>query len=274
MNKIVHLCWFGNYNMTKLNYFTLLTIHKQNPDWRIVVYTSKQDTENYEKTGWIKPFEGQDCFPMIKELPYVEIKEINLYDYGCMLDGQVIAATDIFRQKILFEHGGVYSDFDVIWLKPFEYIREVEGIGDADDFQCSVCLYDLIKGHHNMSVIIAEKGSEFVGDIIEMINNVKPPYFPMCFGTTMFNREFPTLTDITNKYSRILALPYKTFFPYSIFNLETLYHQNRPELARHKDVMCIHWFGGHGYSYEYCKEEKGFSRDCSMTSILKQEGLI
>lgn len=53
MRKIVHLCWFGNYNMTRLNYFTLLTIHKHNPDWRIIVYTSKQDTENYEKNNMI-----------------------------------------------------------------------------------------------------------------------------------------------------------------------------------------------------------------------------
>jgi hypothetical protein len=94
----------------------------------------------------------------------------------------------------------------------------------------------------------------------------------MSFSTSLLNKKYPKLQDIINVYSDVLALKYKTFYPYSIFNLEELYLEDNLESINDKDVLCVHWFNGHELSQGYINE--GFGRNCSMTSILKQEGYI
>jgi len=269
--KIAHLVWFGDQHMPLINVFTITTFHRLNPDWEIKVYTSKQGNKDFGTLEWIPPYVGCDFFPVIRELDYVEIIEVDFKDFDCPVHAHVIAMTDVFRQQVLFREGGIYSDFDVIWLKPMSYFTELDCIGDPTDFQCTVSYFETDHGHHNVSNIIAEKGSQFLAYTLSQCANMQPPYSHQAFGTDLFNSLFPHAKDI--KFDRMLFLKYETFFPYGIYNLIDLFQRHDIAPAYQPNVMAVHWFGGHPFAHAYIDND-GFNRNCAMTEILKKEGLI
>lgn len=271
--KIAHLCWFGSQPMPMINVFTVLSFHRLNPDWAIKVYVSEEDTSDFGSYEWVPPYQGEDMFHLVKQFPFVEIIEIGLKDFTCPVHTHIIAATDVFRQEILYREGGIYSDFDVIWLKPMSYFSDLNCLGNKEDFQCTVSFYEYTHGHHNVSNIVAEKESKFLFDTLQATKEIKPPFTHQAFGTDMFNKLYPSWESITDKYDRMVALRYETFFPFGIFNLIDLYQKRDIMPAYQPNVMAVHWFGGHQYSHAYIDND-GFNRDCAMTSILKREGLI
>lgn len=269
--KICHLYWGGSGSMAELMVFTILSFHKYNPDWQIIIYRTKQKDDELGINTYVPVYSGVDYFYMIEELSYVQIKIIDIEDYGINKDVHSILGSDIFRMNILYREGGLYSDLDVIWLKPIEEIRNVECIGNPNDFETTVCFLNLTYGHHTVSNLLSKSGGAFLESVIEDQQKVKPPYGHLAFSTTLLNTKYPALEDITNIYPDVLALNYETFYPYSIFKLHELYRETNLSLIENKNVLGVHWFNGHEFSQNYIKE--GY-KDCSMTAILKQEGWI
>ena len=277
MNKNIpyncYMYWGGSSNMPMLMVFTVISFHRLNPDWEIIIYRTKQTDKDLGKSPYDYSYTGKDYFYLIELMDFVKIITIDVDELGINKDAHSILGSDIFRTKILFEKGGLYSDMDVIWLKPMSELVNIDCIGDPRDFECSVCYLNLTSGHHTISNLIAEAGSPFLWSVIEAQSKVKPPYRDCDFSTFLLNGKYPTLDVITSKYPRVLALKYETFYPYSIFNLEQLWTDNDLSVIDNKNVMCIHWFNGHPLSKAYTNEDS-FKRECSMTSILKKEGLI
>lgn len=210
---VAHLCWFGHHPMPLLNVFTVVSFHKHNPDWKIKVYYSKQTMKDFGSREWLPPYQGQDYFDMLFGMDFLEMIEIDLLQTVCPTKSHIVCASDVFRQDILFREGGLYSDFDVIWLRPMSYFEKLDVIGDPTDFQCTVSFYQNTHGFHNVSNIIAEKGSKFLSDLLHVSKKVRPPFSHQAYGTDLWNKYFPTLESINDRYERMCALKYETFFP-------------------------------------------------------------
>jgi hypothetical protein len=275
MKNIPHKCymyWGGSGPMAEIMVFTVLSFHKYNPDWEIIIYRTKQTNDELGENSYVPIYDGKDYFYMVEALPYVKIIIIDVEEFGINKDAHSILGSDIFREIILHQEGGLYSDLDVIWLKSMDELINIDCIGDPNDFECTVTFSALTYGFHTVSVIISEKGSPFLLSLVEQQKTVKPPYIHLAFSTAMMLDMYPTLESIISKYPRVLSLQYKTFYPYSVSELEPLFLQNNLANIESKDVMCVHWFNGHRLSQDYVNE--GFTRDCSMTTILKREGYI
>lgn len=272
--KICHLFW-DRSPMALLQVFTVVSFHKYNPDWKIIVYLTKQHYTELGANTFVPDYTGKGYFHLIEKLDYVELKEIDLIEWGVPLDAHSCQGSDLFRRNILYEKGGVYSDFDVIWLKPMSEFVNIDCIGNASDFESIVSFYEYTHGFHNVSNLIAEAGSGFLLSLIEEQRKVRPPYKHQAFGSDMLNRLYPNWQSVVSKFPRMLALKYETFYPYSTFEMDRLFVENDLTPLYSKNVMCIHWFNGNEYSKRHINAEfNGFEFDCSMTSILKQEGYI
>lgn len=267
--KICHLYWDG-HPMSLLNTYTPLTFHRQNPDWRIIVYLTKQKYNEIAENNFVKEYSGSDYFHLVQAMDFVEIKEIDLIEYGINMAVPACSGSDIFRRNILYEFGGVYSDFDVLWLKPIEHIKNIECIGNPNDFQHIVSFYNYTYGFHNVSNLISEPQSSFLKSLIDYQETILPPYEHQSYGSSMLNKIYPTLNSIN--HDRMLAIKYETFYPYSIYDLSRLYKQNDLSVINN-NVLCIHYFNGSDLTLEYMNTEN-FNKDCSMTTILKNEGLL
>lgn len=258
--------------MSYLHALTVISFHEMNPDWQIIVYVTRQEhkaSDGSRQNPVYKPYVGQDHFFLIEELPYVEIREIDFDRPGI----HSILISDIWRREILFDNGGVYSDFDCLWVRPMSDLLNVACLGDPSNFECTVSFFGLTKGFHNVSNIIAEKGSPFLRSLILRSSGIHPPYGDQSFGTDMLNNLYPTLDTITSTFPRVLALEYETFYPYYTGNLGQLYKEVDLVPMLNPNVLCVHWFNGNDLSKEYINEG-GYDRECSMTSILRKEGYL
>jgi hypothetical protein len=255
--------------MSYLNVVTVLSFHKYNPGWKIVVYNAhKVPIKKDKEISNLKyqDYEGEDYFYMLEELPYVQVREFDINRYRV----HSVLVSDIWRREILYENGGVYSDFDVIWLRPMSEFENIECIGNPKDFEAVVSFYNYTHGFHNVSNLIAEKGSLFIKSMMDAVKRVKRPFGDQSFGTKMVNKLYPTLESIIDLYPRVLAIKYETFYPYSTFNMQQLFIENDLTPIDNKNVMCIHWFNGNILSKQYINGNE--YKDCSMTTILKNEG--
>jgi hypothetical protein len=268
--KVCHLYW-DKSPMALLQVFTVVSFHKYNPDWKIIIYLTKQDWRTeLGKNIYVPDYTGKDWFYMIEKLDYVEIKEIDLIEWEVNLDAHSCQGSDLFRRNILYKEGGVYSDFDVIWLKPMNEFVNIDCIGNASDFESIVSFYEYTHGFHNVSNLISEPGSQYIYSLIEEQRKVKPPYDHQAFGSEMLNKKYPDLNSITSKFPRILAIKYETFYPYNTFHMESLFIHNDLTPLNSKNVMCVHWFNGNRFSKEYINTAD-YHRKCSMTSIMNKE---
>ena len=275
--KILHLYWDGN-KMSKLQTFTVETFHKLNPDWSINIYIPKQEYEGNDK--YIPDYDGIDFFPLIMQMNYVNIEVIDLNVYNIDNRLHSILRSDIFRYKILYELGGVWSDFDVIWLKPMSHMNNVNCVGKTtiQKMGATVCFYNTTTGHHSIGILITSQKHNFyktiVNKVITMWNKNAPMYkhdYQM-FGVGVWSELYHNLQHVNKSYPDVVGIPYETFYPYDIFDLDRLY--KRVDLSViNNNVMCVHWFNGHTFSKQYVNNG-GFNRDCSMTTILKNENLI
>ena len=258
--------------MARLQVFTVESFHKYNPDWQIIVYLTKQSYKELGANVYVPDYTGPDYFHLIEKLPYVEIREIDLLEDGIPLDAHSCQGSDLFRRNILYKKGGVYSDFDVIWLKPMKDFAKIDCLGDSRDFESIVSFYEFTKGFHNVSNLVSEPGSGFLLSLIEAQKKIKPPYEHQSFGSTMLNKLYPDWWSVVSRFPRMLAIKYETFYPYSTFEMERCFVKDDLSPIDSKNVMCVHWFNGNMYSKEYINKDE--FTPCSMTSILKREGYI
>jgi hypothetical protein len=271
--KICHLIWTTSSPMSMLQAFTVITFRRHNPDWKIIIHLIKQKPSELGKNKYTPDYKGKDYFGFVTAIDSIEIEEVDLKKQKLRTDITQMQMSDILRIKYLYEIGGLYSDFDMLWLKPMSEFKNISSIGDATDFEATVCYYNFVEGHHNNSNLLGEKGSPYLKSILDEQGRISNPNKHQAFNTDLLNRMYPTYGSLFSKYPRVIAIRYNTFYPYSIFNLNQLYKENDLTPIQDKGVMGIHWFNGHEISYDYYSNN-GFQRDCSMTTILKQEELI
>jgi len=273
--KILHLYW-DNSPMSALQVVTVTSFHELNPDWEINVYQPKQEYVGQE--SYVPMYTGKDYFNLVRELPFVNIKEIDLDDFGIDSRLHNILRSDIFRYHILYRYGGVWSDFDVIWVKPMVQMLHLPILGRCrlEEMESAVCLYKYSYGFHNISIMLSSVGCSFIKSLIDECNRIQEDMEistleHQSFGTSMLNGLYETIYDVIRRFPKVVGLAYKTFYPYSINRLRDLYVNAYPERIT-KNVMAIHWFNGHDLSQEYAHGGLRNYRS-SLNIILKNKGI-
>mgnify|MGYP006921406966 CR=1 FL=1 len=244
--------------MSYLHTLTLISFHRLNPDWRIVVYNFIYPSEPSYAPKYIH-YRGEDHFKYVRTWEWVEIHDVKVEP----TEIHSILVCDKWRREVLYENGGVYSDFDVLWIKPIEYLKNIKYIGDIDNFTSLVSYYELIKGFHNVSVLISEKESPFDKVIIDEQAKVTTYYDDQAFGTTLLNRIYPELKDIPYP---VLAVPYETFYPYSTYNLRQLFIDDDLSVIT-ENTIAVHWFNGNPLAKMFINNSL-YDNKCSLNSLI------
>ena len=272
--KKLHLYW-DRSPMSWLQTITIDTFQRHNPDWEIYVYTPIQSYIGDIK--YTPDYVGKDFFDRVENNTNVTLIDIDLNDYGIKIDLHDILRSDIFRYHVLYNTGGVWSDFDVIWLKPMSYMSTIT---NRDDFNLSMCpFYDKGKGkppHYPIGVLVSIAKHPFYKSIVDRCNALQPfsPSKPehQGYGPNMWIAFMPNVNKVLLSYPDMVELEYSVFYPYSIYDMNRLYNKTDLSVIT-GNVMCVHWYNGHKLSKQYVNGD-GFNKDCSMTTILKNEGCI
>ncbi|MRR23529.1 hypothetical protein EG830_11195, partial [bacterium] len=214
--KICHLIWTEGVPMSLLQSLTVKSFVRYNPGWKVIVHLI---TNHLPANTFTPDYAGEDFFHTIT----AEIRRVDLLDEGITADKHGILASDLLRCKLLYEIGGVYSDFDMLWLRPMsEFIT---------DFETTMCWYDGPGSHWNQSNIVSEPGGPFLSEFTREQAKVRPPYSHQAFLTELLNRLYPNPQFIRERFPRVAVIPYKWFYPYGIYHLDQLYIHDSPEIS-------------------------------------------
>jgi mannosyltransferase OCH1-like enzyme len=143
IEKNIHFIWIGS--LVKEKYVrTLLECKRINTDYTIFF--------------WIDHHTLNDDITILLKTHGIVIKQIEMQDYILRqynkFDNYGYKA-DILRLQIVYEYGGIYTDIDSVWLKPFDENFHYDFITYRIDHECKAIGNPLF-GFSKKSIILAD----------------------------------------------------------------------------------------------------------------------
>jgi mannosyltransferase OCH1-like enzyme len=242
--KIAFSFWEGN-QFTYLHYLTIASFSKYNPDFKIIIYTT--NTINNVLVLWntgeqSKRYENLYDINKLKDIPNVSFHYIDInheLQYSGVLSN--VWKSDIIRIMKLYDHGGIYIDFDTLFIKKID-----ERLLNIDKDIAFNTYYGII----NNAFIVSKPRNNTIKYILDNISNklkagdVSLTY--MQFGPTLITQ----LIKNTSYESNIYYIPNEMTCPYLCDQMNLLFNSN-VDLIK-EDTFCIHWYNGDTHSRNYC----------------------
>lgn len=221
--KIVYLYW-GNHKLSWLRYLTVKSFIKLNPDWQIKIYYPKTlDLDFHWSTDEHKTnYDGQNWWSKLRELPGVEFIEFDIYSLGFRNYYSEVHKSDIFRLWVLYTFGGLYSDFDILFLKPV----------DLKDYELVISCH----GDYPTGFMGGVKGHFLFEQLLEKAKTIR---------TDTYQRVGPELlVDYFKDKSwsnelGVWDIPDELIYPYDWQQVEKIFGNGNLPTG-----IGLHWFGG------------------------------
>ena len=253
--KILNLIWDSS-KLTFLNYLTILSFKKYHKDWKIhIYYTSAQS--NSGEANWKTPEQKlklnddvEDYWDRLKEDRSLNLICVDEFIRSLNLSHlNIVQQSDILRIYILYTYGGVYSDFDII------YIRNIEPY--FIPHQHSNILFFGIEPngyiYFPVGFFITMPRQESYKKILQLqlleSNNPGATGDYQYFGAAMLKRLRTHPNSILGSFK---LLPAKCYLPIFWFEIDKkLYNGNLTNLGVDEESFGIHWFNGSSSAKSY-----------------------
>lgn len=264
--KNIFLYWGKNKPLSFMRYMTVVSFIYHNPDWNVYIY---YPTVSTKKETWfsgehkINKYDGIDYFPKLENLKGVELLPINSMGING-IDNNIpeVFKSDIIRLHLLNKYGGLWSDFDIFYIKPMteSYINQKQY--DDVDFFCS---HHFRK--HSIGFLLSAKNNLlfkfFHGKIEE--NYDEKDY--QSLGSKMFKKYLkhykPGVREIEDFQINIMNIPFETVYPVQWFDASRLFDLDAPQYMT--NTIGVHWFGGDDVAGKHeCKTDYNTKSDIKL----------
>ncbi len=220
--KTLFLYW-GNEKLSFLRYLTVYSFRKYNKDWKIKIYIpSKLTKSNTWSTGeQVDDYVGQDYFDELKELD-VEIIKFDMSTIGFSNDLPEVHKSDVLRYWLLYNYGGVYSDFDIIYFKPLNI---------SNDINTMLCFNSL---QFSVGLIGGSKGNKFYKKLFNLSKDVNDKEYQSFGNALWYGSMIPE--------DNVWDIPMSLIYNYDLFKMDEIFDKgvkNFPE----NSIGC-HWYAG------------------------------
>jgi len=250
MEKIVHFIWDLN-PLSFFNYISVVSFIKYHPDWKIWIWRINHISP---KTWTTKEhqidYKGPNYFPKLESHQQIVLKDIDdlkpLFPFIERKQLKGVHLSDYSRYAILSEYGGVYSDFDIIYLDTIEKHIEI----DAN----FVIPYKLVGKYFPIGFIYSQKKSITLKYILELCENNYNQKEYQSLGRKLFNNQIFTKLissthhlislNMTNFFKeKVHIIPGYTYLKYDYIQIKKFYEPGWKG-ENLKDCFGIHWFNG------------------------------
>jgi len=245
--KIAHFYW-GLGPMSFLQYMTVVSFNKHNPDYKINVYTPKERSflygwQNTECTQHIQ-YTGIDYFENLTKLSYINLEVVDFDKYEIKNDISEIHKSDYIRLIKLIEHGGIWSDFDILYIKPLNLSETADTILTFNG------------NYYLIGFFGSTKNNDFFKSLLDKALQTNITGY-QSIGSPMIKELYPSFSDIIKTFPKLNVVNYPTTNLYAIepHELHLLYNKEyiKAGEARVTDnVVGIHWFYGDEQSKQFC----------------------
>lgn len=244
--KKVFFYW-GNPVMSWLRYMTLHSFRKLNPDWEMELHVSHIDMKDkYWHTPEAQDFhsyKGKNYLPEVEKLG-VKIKECPVFVEGAGPSHN----SNFFKWNELATNGGIYSDMDILFVKPIEeYYKQIQY------FQTGLSYSTQWKkpghgGYYSIGFMFSAGNNRFFKDVFNWstkrcdLNSYQgagvEPLYKMLEKTSM--RPY---IDGLDYVPMDIVYPWRDDQQKDFFNC---CHTTLP-----KETIGIHWYAGHPMAQEF-----------------------
>lgn len=243
-----------------MRYLSIKSFRLLNPNWDIILYTS--EAKITDKT-WTDPTEqdfhtysGDDYFNYIHDL------DVDILEWSPDLpDMGPSHLSNFLKWHKLYAHGGVYSDMDILWVKPFDDL-----FTSMQQANTAICCTEYL----SIGLLGSTIGNNFYRDLYNNAKSVfnKNKYqsvgviniYRMLYGDEILLedgdifwahlRSKNILDDIQNKYPdcSLFNIPMDIVYPFTHSEMTKVFCENHklPE-----QTLGIHWYAGNPISQEY-----------------------
>jgi hypothetical protein len=229
--------WEGE-SLSYLHYLTILSLHKLNPDRKITIYTGFDG--NFGKT-WIS---GEHKDIIEKKIPFGDILNISPNviletidfekEYNISNSISYVYKADIARIVKLYEHGGLWFDFDILFVKkiPDDIFNNTADILYFS-YENTIATGIIASSYKNSKIIFIY--NVLLDCLKNLDNNVYyqflgPNLWKYCFDQPLFN-------DGNMKYENTGDI-----YPYT-WSIINLFFETNIDLVR-DNTWGIHWYNG------------------------------
>lgn len=215
--RTLYLYW-GGRKLSWLRYLTVKSFLKHNPDWKIKVYYPAKPTvgNKWHTAEQTIGYDGKDWFPELE----AELIPFDMETIGESNDMPEVHKSDLFRLWAIHEYGGVYSDFDILYTKPFPETRGTLYCWHPD-------------GHYAVGLIGGEKGSKVFADLLEASRGVGTNKYQV-YGSTLWGKVLEEKPEGWN-------IPRDLVYPFGWQEVDGLFTGNK---KLPKEAVGVHWYGG------------------------------
>lgn len=215
-NRIVHGVWVGS-DLSKMERLTIEMLQQHGHEFHLWTYGDVGNIPRNVIVEEASTIMSKDTIFYYKGKPHENIPHGGI--------GSIAHWSDIFRMKLLYAHGGIYSDLDVAYLKPINY---------RHNYVFVPLWPEPWRGSLNIFLIKAPKGSELCRLCAEAFErNVKNQESLDWFSNL---RSF---TDIVSRHSlNKLVLSRRNISDLGGQRAGTHFYEDR---AVRPEVVIIHW---------------------------------
>jgi hypothetical protein len=215
-----------------------------NPDMEITVYTSSGAAGKLKEWSTnehsLRLTNTVDMHEVSKISDKVTIKHIDfMEEYAIQNDISPVYKADIARICKMHEHGGVWFDFDVLFIKPLPHY-----LFDSD-VDMLYFAYDIPNGFViTTGLVISMPNTKYLAELkksmFEVLSDKASNGYQKIgpdLWTIKYNNCTPDARKKIYKLSNTLAYPY---------DFTTIHQFVKTKIDRvGADTICIHWYNGH-----------------------------
>lgn len=258
MNKTISFYWGGG-PLSYLQYLSVVSFRTHNPGWKIHLYmpkTSELILPTWETNEQSERYTGEDYLERAKAL--CDVKIIDFSEYG-IENMHEVQKSDFIRWQILYQNGGVWSDMDILYIKPLT----------LDGFDTAMS-YD---GHHHLiGFFITKPQQKIFADIFNeaqsQVNSRGGGY--QFLGSRMLKKMFADFHVIRQSYPESKIINVDVVYPYSSDapDIQEMFFGSDDRTA--EETIGIHWYNGSPIAKKYQNNPKFMDNQSVISKYIKE----
>ena len=265
--KLLHLYWDGS-PLSYLNYLTVLSFNKYNKDWKIIVYTpiNRSIKISWKSREQKIKYTGRCYFDKLNDIHNVTIQTICLDTIGFDNSASEVIKSDYFRYYILQKHGGLWSDFDIMYTGSIE-----EKMNFREDSVMFRCIHPRLT-YYPIGLLMCVPGSKIFKYILNQCKHNYDGDIYQSIGAAMINKLFRDVNNISKIDSSVKLCNKDYYLPWAWNQLDEFLSKKENTLPDNN--VGIHWFNGADKSKQYAikLEERlnNFAIECYLDKFVNE----
>lgn len=209
--------YWGGKKLSWLRYLSVKSFAKFNPKWKIKVYYPSTPTigNTWGTDEHIVEYTGEDWFSKLDE--FAELIPLDIGSLGFSNELAEVHKSGVFRYWALSKFGGLYSDMDILYSKPFPKVKDRLIFKHPD-------------GHYADGLLVTQKGDKLCKELLKSLKSADTSKY-QSFGPTLWEN----LEVEGENMSKDLVYSCDWQNASQLFNRQ----KSLPDGA-----VGVHWFGG------------------------------